>query len=99
MAPAAPGGYTGAVHDDDLRAYARRPWHVAAALKQEHWAHELSSNPLATFEASQALWVHMRQVDPGLPTEAELQADLAHHIALKRAIDRAAGVFLSAAGR
>jgi len=77
------------VHDDDLRAYARRPWHVAAALKQEHWIRELARNPLATFEASQALWVHMRQINPGWPTEAERQEDLAHHIALKRALDRA----------
>ena len=85
--------------DDDLRAYAQRPWSAAEALKQAHWARELSENPLATFEASQALWVHMRQVNPGWPSEAERQEDLAHHIALKRMIDRAAGVFLTAAGR
>ena len=90
---------TGSVGDHDLRAYARRPWHVRAAMKQEHWARELSSNPLATFEASQALWVHMRQINPDWPTEADRQEDLAHHIALKRAIDRAAGAFLAAAGR
>ena len=95
----APRGYTESVHDEDLRAYACRPWHVATELKQEYWARELSRNPLATFEASQALWVHMRQVNPDWPTEAERQEDLAHHIALKRAIDQAAGVFLAAAGR
>lgn len=90
--------YTGFVRDDDLRAYVRRPWRVAAALKQEYWARELSKDPLATFEASQALWVHMRTINPGWPTDAERQEDLAHHIALKRAIDRAAGVFVAAAG-
>ena len=87
------------MRDDDLRAYARRPWSRAEALKGEHWARELSHNPLATFEASQALWVHMRQVNPDWPTEAERQEDLAHHIALKRMIDRAASVFIAAAGR
>ena len=87
------------MRDDDLRAYAHRPWLAAEAQKQEHWARELSANPLATFEASQALWVHMRQVNPDWPSQAERQEDLAHHIALKRAIDRAAGVFLAAAGR
>lgn len=87
------------MHDDDLRAYADRPWHAAEALKQEHWARELSENPLATFEASQALWVHMRQIRPDWPTEAERQEDLAHHVALKRAIDHAASVFVAAAGR
>ena len=68
------------------------------ALTREHWAQELSRNALATFEASQALWVHMRQVNPDWPSEAERQEDLAHHVALKRAIDRAAGVFLAATG-
>jgi len=87
------------VRDDDLRAYAHRPWPAAEAQKQAHWARELSDNPLATFEASQALWIHMRQINPNWPTDAERQEDLAHHIALKRMIDRAAGVFLAAAGR
>ena len=87
------------MRDDDLRAYAHRPWSRAEALKQAHRARELSHNPLATFEASQALWIHMRQINPDWPTEAERQEDLAHHIALKRMIDRAAGVFLAATGR
>ena len=86
------------MRDDDLRAYVRSPWRVAVALKQEYWARELSKDPLATFEASQALWVHMRQIDPDWPTDAQRQEDLAHHLALKRAIDRAARVFLAAAG-
>ena len=86
------------MHDDELRAYAHRAWPMVEALKQAHWARELSRNPLATFEASQALWVHMRQINPDWPTDAERQDDLAHHIALKRMIDRAAGVCLAAAG-
>jgi hypothetical protein len=87
------------MHDRDLRAYAARRWHVAEALEQAHWTSELARNPLATFQAAQGLWVHMRLVNPEWPTEAQRQEDLAHHIALKRAIDRAAGVFLAAAGR
>jgi hypothetical protein len=92
-------GYTGPVHDDDVRAYTHRPWHVAAALKQAHRARELAGNPLATFEASQSLWMHMREIHPHWPTDAERQEDLAHHVSLKHAIDRAAGVFVAAAGR
>jgi hypothetical protein len=87
------------MRDDDLRAYAHRPWSMAETLKQAHWARELSLNPLATFDASQALWIHMRQINPDWPTEAERQDDLAHHIALKRLIDRAAGAFLATARR
>jgi hypothetical protein len=87
------------VRDDDVRAYARRPWPVAEAMKREHWARELSRNPLATFEASQALWVHMRRMNPAWPSEADRQDDLAHHVALKRLIDRAAVVALDATRR
>lgn len=85
---------------DDLRAYARRPWHVLAALEHDHWARELAAHgPLATLVASQALWTHMRSVRPDWPTEVDRRADLAHHVALKQAIDRAAGAFLAATRR
>jgi hypothetical protein len=88
------------VNDDDLRAYARRPWHVLATLEQDHWAGELATRgPLATLEASQALWRHARSVRPGWPTDVDRREDLAHHVALKQAIDSAASVFLAAAGR
>jgi hypothetical protein len=85
---------------DDVRAYAGRAWHLAAQLKEEYWARELAErDPLATFEASQALRAHMCRVRPDWPSERERGDDLAHHIALKRAIDRAAGAYLSATRR
>jgi hypothetical protein len=88
------------VHPDDLRAYAQRPWHVLAALEQDHWARQLDARgPLATLEASQALWAHMRRVRPDWPTAEDRRDDSAHHVALKQAIDRAAGAFLAAARR
>lgn len=83
------------MHADDLQAYARRPWPLLAALERDHWARQLvARGPLATFEISQGLWVHMRSVRPDWPTETDCRADLAHHVALKQAIDRAAGAFL-----
>jgi len=86
------------VDRDCLRAYAQRPWHVLAALDQDHWAGELAARgPGATLEASQALWAHMRRIRPDWPTEADRRAALAHHAVLKQAIDRAAGAFLAAA--
>ncbi len=92
-------GILARVHPDDLRAYARA-WHVLAALEQDHWARELvARGPMATLEASQALGTHMRSVRPDWPTEADRCADLAHHVVLKQAIDRAAGAFLAAARR
>ena len=85
---------------DDLRAYARRAWHVLGALEQDHWAREVEARgPAATFETAQALWAHMRRVRPDWPTEADRLADLACHVALKKIIDRAAGAFLTPAGR
>jgi hypothetical protein len=88
------------VNLDDVRAYARRRWEMVAALKHEHWARERAARgPAATFEVSQALWAHVRQLHPDWPSVEERRADLAHHVALKRAIDRAAGVFHSSARR
>jgi len=85
---------------EDPRAYAKRARHVAGALEQDHWAREVAQRgSLATFEASQALWEHMRALRPERPSDDERRQDLADHVALKRMIDRAAGAFLAAAHR
>ena len=82
---------------EDVRAYAQRAWKVAEARKQEHWAREfVEHGPQATFEASQVLWRHMRSLRPDWPSPEERREDLAHHIALKQLIDRAAGAFVAA---
>jgi len=88
------------MNPEDLRAYARRNWRAAEMGKREHWAREVAERgSLATFEASQALWEHVRGLRPDWPTPEERRADLAHHVALKRALDLAAGAFRSAAHR
>jgi hypothetical protein len=88
------------VDPDDVRAYANRPWAVVEAMKRDYWVREfVHRGPDATFEASQALWAHMRALQPGWPPDDERQTDLGHHVELKRAIDRAAGAFLARAGR
>jgi hypothetical protein len=85
---------------EDLRAYAQRAWHVAEALKQEHWVREVAERgSLVTFEASQALWEHMRSLRPDWPSPEERHEDLAHHITLKQLIDRAAGAFVATTHR
>jgi len=82
------------VNAEDVRAYARRAWHMAERLKREHWVRETAvRGPLATFEASLALWEHMRSLRPDWPSRDERRADFEHHIRLKRDIDRAAGAF------
>jgi len=83
-----------------LREYAARPWHLVAAQKRAYWASvRQAQGPLATFEASQALWAHMRQVRPDWPSVADRETDLAHHITLKRALYRAASAVVRSAGR
>lgn len=83
-----------------MRAFARRAWRAAEASKDEHWAREFAlRGPAATLEASAALWQHMRLVRPDWPTDGDRRDDLAHHVALKRAIDRAARVFVGIAPR
>jgi hypothetical protein len=85
---------------DDVRAYARRAWRLQAQLEREHWLRERAERgALSTFEASQALWTHMRRVRPDWPTEADRRADLAHHLALKRALERAASAVAATARR
>ena len=76
----------------DLKAYAERPWSAAKLAKREHWAREVARpGSRAAFEAAQALWLHMRMLRPEWPSEEERAADLEHHVAQKRALDRAAG--------
>ncbi|MGH7279469.1 MAG: hypothetical protein ACREJG_12390 [Candidatus Rokuibacteriota bacterium] len=88
------------VNADHLRAFARRGWHVPGASEEDHWARETAERgPLATFEVAHALWLHMRRVRPDWPTDEDRRADLTHHVALKRAIDCAAGAFLARSGR
>jgi hypothetical protein len=92
--------YTDGMKPADLRAYAGRAWRVAETFKQDHWAREtVERGPLATFEASQMLWQHMRALRPDWPSDDDRRQDLADHIALKQLIDRAAGAFLDAANR
>ena len=82
----------------DLRAYVERGWTAAETLKQQHWAREFREHgPEATLEASLALREHMRLVNPDWPSESDRREDLAHHVALERAIDGAAHAFVPAA--
>jgi hypothetical protein len=83
-----------------LRDYAGRAWHLVAAHKRAYWTRALRRQAnLATFEASQALWTHMRQVRSEWPSAKDRAEDLAHHVTLKRALDRAASVTARSAGR
>jgi hypothetical protein len=75
----------------DLRSFVERPWDVLEASKRAHWGREFRERgPSATVEAAHVLWLHMRALDPDWPSREQRETDLAHHIALKRDLARAA---------
>ncbi len=72
-----------------LRAFAQRDREAVARQKRAFWADRCASSPLAALEASGALHEHVRALRPDYPTAADREADLAHHVALKRLLDQA----------
>lgn len=90
----------GDVKREDVRAYALRAWHAAEMLKRAHRAREVAERgPLATFDASQFPWEHIRALKPEWPSPDDGREDLAHHVALEKLIDRAASAFVAATQR
>jgi hypothetical protein len=59
-----------------------------ADAKAAHWRAQHAADPLASTAAAHAAFEHARAV-AAFPPRHYLEADLAHHIALKRLIDRA----------
>jgi len=58
------------MNPEDLRGKARRRWRAAERGKRAHWTREVvERGALATFEASQAIWEHLRGLlRPDWPT-------------------------------
>jgi uncharacterized protein YdhG (YjbR/CyaY superfamily) len=77
------------VRREDLREFAARARSPVELAKREHWrAAAQSGAGLAAFEAGQALYEHARE-SIGFPSEEYLADDLAHHVRLKKLLDRA----------
>jgi hypothetical protein len=78
----------------DAHAFVARDWAGMAALKRSHWAERFrAEGSEATVRASSALWIHVRQIRSDWPTARDRSDDLAHHIELKRQLDRTAHAF------
>ena len=74
-----------------LRAFVRRDRDRVAALKRDYHASRYrASGGQSGLEAARVLREHARKVRPDWPTARDRNEDLAHHVALKRRIDRAA---------
>ena len=90
----------GCMDAQDAKAYVDRGWAAAEGRKREYWAREFAQRGSgASLDASHTLWQHMRLLRPDWPSDEERRSDLAHHLGLKRLIERAAGAFVSLAGR
>ena len=77
-----------------LRAFARRDRDSVAALKRDHHARQhRASRGTSGLQAAQGLREYARKVRADWPTARDRDEDLAHHVALKRRIDRAAHAF------
>jgi len=82
------------VDRDDIRAFVDRDrTRVETAKRQHHARRFRESNGTAGVEAGSALWEYARRVRPDWPTARDRHEDLAHHIALKQRLDRAAHGF------
>jgi hypothetical protein len=74
-----------------VRHFVERPWALIRAAKRRRWAEAVQADgPEPSLRASRALWLHMRRVRPDWPSDAERAEDLAHHLELKRCLERAA---------
>jgi len=76
---------------DSVHAFLLRDRSATEDLKRRHWAERFrAEGSAATLAASSALREHAKRVRPDWPTDAERADDLAHHVALRRKLDRAA---------
>ena len=74
---------------EDLREFAARSRAAVANAKRAHWRRVAQSGDgLGAFDAAQALYEHARTV-ADFPSASYTADDLAHHVRLKRLIDRA----------
>ena len=73
-----------------IRRYAERPWDEIEKSRAEYWAREFAENgPGAAIRAAHTLWLHMRSIRPGWPSEEDRAEDLAHHVEWRAILDRA----------
>ena len=79
---------------DAIRSFVARDRDRVAALKREHHAGRYrASRGTSGLEAGEALRRYALKVRPDWPTARDRDEDFAHHVAMKRRIDRAAHAF------
>ena len=75
----------------DIKAFAQRNWAQVPGFDRTYWANEYRRHGFtATQKASQALWLHMKNIRSSWPDTTERKRDLDDHIALKQLLDQTA---------
>lgn len=75
----------------DLRAFLARDRAAVFALKRRYWADRYRrEGAAAILKATHALYAQLRSRRPDFPGDSARAADLAHHVELRRKLDRAA---------
>ena len=75
---------------DGTRDFARRDRSEVEKLKREHHARRYGEHGfVATLRAAHSLYDLARSLRPDFPSTRERRDDLAHHLRLKRLLDRA----------
>lgn len=78
----------------DVLEFVRRDRTTVVSSRQEHWAGVFQRDGWrVVWDAAQALRTHARAIQPTFPDDRARDADLAHHQALRAALDRAAHAF------
>ena len=79
---------------DAIRAFVARDRERVEALKRDHHAMRYrASRGTSGLAAAKMLREYARKVRPDWPTARDRDEDFAHHVAMKRRIDRAAHAF------
>jgi hypothetical protein len=94
LAGSEPTRYGVGMDRDAIRGYVGRQWAALADAKRAWHARRFREHGAAPGVAlAQALWEHVRGIRPDWPTAADRERDLAHHVELKRQLDRTAHAF------
>ena len=86
--------YARSMDRDATRAFVERDWGAFERLRfAERAARYRKEGAAGTVRRSRALWHRVRSMRRGWPTRTARAQDLAHHVELKRTLERAAGGF------
>jgi len=76
---------------EHLEAFIQRDRAAVERLKREYWVEQFRQHGgLATMRSGHLLFEHARSLRPDFPGQRAREADLEHHVELKRMLDRTA---------